>query len=87
MYKIYNKGPDTEPHIVKVISDTVGLFCIVYIWSCRYDEKHLFTTPQMNQSDEAIENNGTEKGVSRSWDMSISIKLFTDSFPTIPCVC
>ena len=46
IYKIYNKGPDTEPHIVKVISDTVGLFCIVYIWSCRYDEKHLFTTPQ-----------------------------------------
>ena len=31
MYKIYNKGPDTEPHIVKVISDTVGLFCIIYV--------------------------------------------------------
>ena len=46
MYKIYNKGPDTEPHIVKVISDTVGLFCIIYAWSCRYDEKRLFTTPQ-----------------------------------------
>lgn len=46
MYKIYNKGPDTEPHILKVISDTVGLFCIIYVWSWRYDEKRLFTTPQ-----------------------------------------
>lgn len=42
MYKIYNKGFDIELYIVKVILDMVGLFCIIYVWFCRYDEKCLF---------------------------------------------